>query len=429
MHSLVTRQLQKAIGPDFAQKRYVIAVSGGVDSMVLWSVIRTLLPCDHFVVAHYNHRIRGKASDQDAKFVGDRANRYKNLSAIGRGKVARHHKSEEKLRNERLKFLKDTATLFECDFILTAHHLDDQWETILMRLIRGTGITGLKGIELRRGPWVRPLLESTRDDISLFAKTNRISFCVDKTNQDTKYFRNEIRHRILPPLYQAAEQYGGKKAFLKRVSLLSQEISEASASLERRARISFSKGVVTTPLWTRLKTRPFLKLSKDTQRRVVRMVLSQMKIATLSRAKTNEVCQKLSEGKRFEVPGSLQVTLSCGYAFFQKPHQRTEMLEDLSLVRTKLSCPSLGISAKLSPELARRVTPRFFSPGDKQGSTKLKRLFLENRIPLPERKVLPLLVDKRTGEAVWFYPQQSPDITVERVTFPFSFLTQKSAPR
>jgi len=159
----------------------------------------------HLGVAHFNHQLRGKESDQDEVFVRTTCEKNKIPFFSGRGdvkKYARENKYsiEEAARLLREDFLETCRKEQGFDVVATAHNLNDQAETLLMRLLSGTGLEGLAGIRLRREGYIRPLLFAERTAIEEYAAENQIEYREDLTNKDLRFARNKIRHQLLPYL-------------------------------------------------------------------------------------------------------------------------------------------------------------------------------------------------------------------------------------
>ncbi len=181
----------------------VVAVSGGPDSIALLHLLKQVH--DKLIVVHLNHPLRGKESDQDQKLVEKLAKKLKlpfEIKKINVKKYAQEEKLglEEAARVLRYQFLREIKEKHQAKFIVTAHHLDDQIETIFLNIIRGAGLKGASGIEKMSGDLLRPLLLFTKEDLLNYCKDKKLSFCLDKSNQDLDYSRNLIRHHILPPL-------------------------------------------------------------------------------------------------------------------------------------------------------------------------------------------------------------------------------------
>lgn len=187
--------------------KVLIALSGGADSTALAVLLNELSERLGISLhaAHLNHCLRGEESDRDETHVRNFCERFGIPLTVERIDVAKAAAEsgdgiEETARRIRYEFLERTADSFGCTKIATAHNLNDNAETVIMNLIRGTGLRGLAGIPPVRGRIVRPLLFCPREAIEGFLKERGIDFVTDHTNFDKKYIRNKIRHEILPLL-------------------------------------------------------------------------------------------------------------------------------------------------------------------------------------------------------------------------------------
>ncbi len=172
--------------------KYVIAVSGGVDSVVLLHMLATGNYDSQFVVAHFDHGIRPE-SVQDAQLVEQLAKSQGLQFVVGRAKLGAEA-SEDQARRARYDFLRSTLKQANAVAIITAHHQDDLLETILLHVQRGTGRAGLT--PMQSTDILRPLLYVTKKQILQYAQGNKLAWHDDPTNQDTKYARNKIRAQL-----------------------------------------------------------------------------------------------------------------------------------------------------------------------------------------------------------------------------------------
>lgn len=173
---------------------YVVAVSGGVDSMVLLDLLRER-PGLKLIVAHYDHGIRPD-SHKDRELVQDISKKHGLTFVQEQGKLGAGA-SEAKARTARYAFLNKTKKASGSKAIITAHHQDDVLETAIMNLLRGSGrkgLTSLKSTDSIR----RPLLEFSKDQLREYAEEHALSWHEDETNQDINHLRNYIRHKVLP---------------------------------------------------------------------------------------------------------------------------------------------------------------------------------------------------------------------------------------
>jgi len=215
--------------------RAVIAVSGGPDSVYL--LRRTLLSNGDVLIAHVNHGARGRESDEDTRFVEEMGGRLGLPVRIKR--LRGKQKSpisgpgfEEKARKARYEFLRASKKECRAEHILLAHTADDQVETVLMRILEGAGISGLKGIPRKTADGIeRPLLDTWREDILKYLHQHKIPYRVDKSNFDTRFERNWVRHVLIPLL---EKRYG--KAVKKRIFALGERFREIDEYLESAAR-------------------------------------------------------------------------------------------------------------------------------------------------------------------------------------------------
>jgi len=173
------------------QQRYIVAVSGGVDSMVLLDVMAQRYTASHLVVAHFDHGIRPD-SQRDAECVREAAKRYDIAFEMRREELG-ERASEALARDRRYAFLRELAEKYQAT-IVTAHHLDDLVETIAINLTRGTGWRGLAVLD---SDVERPLIDKEKSELITYAKTHRIAWREDATNHTEKYLRNRLRRRFL----------------------------------------------------------------------------------------------------------------------------------------------------------------------------------------------------------------------------------------
>ena len=195
---------------NLAGKTVLCAVSGGRDSMALLHVLLEMSQREGFAVAaaHYNHRLRESAA-RDEALVREHCASLGLPFFSGNGDVrayaAAHGTSiENAAREMRYSFLQNTAHECGADYIATAHHRQDNAETLLLHLLRGSGLNGLGGITPVRGNIIRPLLAADRAEIEAYIETNHIPYVEDETNQDTVYTRNRLRLDVLPLLEEIA---------------------------------------------------------------------------------------------------------------------------------------------------------------------------------------------------------------------------------
>ncbi len=187
--------------PELLEGRSVLALSGGIDSMVLCEL---LLDAEvDFSVAHCNFQLRGSDSDEDETFVEEKArnlNMEVHLKKFETQDYAHEHGLSLQLaaRELRYQWFDKILDKTRSNYLITAHHADDNLETFLMNLSRGSGLKGLTGIPERNGRIRRPLLPFQREQIEACAKQNNIAWREDSSNAKSKYLRNRIRNELVP---------------------------------------------------------------------------------------------------------------------------------------------------------------------------------------------------------------------------------------
>ncbi len=182
-------------------QKALLAVSGGMDSMAMVELFRA--SSHPFAIAHCNFQLRGQDAEKDQAFVRQQA------AALGvdcyterfdtKAYEQQHHLSIQMAARElRYDWLEETRQRTGCEAIATGHHLDDSIETLLMNLIRGTGIEGLKGIPVKQGKIIRPLMFADRKEIEGFVNKHQIPYRKDLSNEEEIYLRNKIRRQLIP---------------------------------------------------------------------------------------------------------------------------------------------------------------------------------------------------------------------------------------
>tara|TARA_X000000950_G_scaffold240423_1_gene293494 strand:- start:629 stop:1558 length:930 start_codon:yes stop_codon:yes gene_type:complete len=181
--------------------KFLIAVSGGIDSMVLASLFKKNNL--KFYVAHCNFKLRSVESDADELFVSNwckENNKNYFSTSFNTVEFCKNNKvgTQEGARNLRYKWFHDLKEIYGFDFIVTAHNLNDQIETYLINSMRGTGLSGLVGIPEKTDNLLRPLLDISKNEISEYSMINNIEFREDSSNSSNDYLRNTIRNSIIP---------------------------------------------------------------------------------------------------------------------------------------------------------------------------------------------------------------------------------------
>lgn len=230
-----------------AGARVAVALSGGPDSVALLHLLRDLESDGDLTVAgiiHFNHQLR-PAADEDERFCRGLAGDLQLPIEVGRADVrgearARKRSVEDMARRLRYAFFDEAAQRLHADAVAVGHSREDQAETFLLRILRGSGTRGLGGIRPKAGLIVRPLLDTPRERLRAFAADRRLAFREDETNQDLSIPRNRVRHELLP--------YLAREFSPNIVEVLAREASLAQTDEDhlRREAIELARSVVLT---------------------------------------------------------------------------------------------------------------------------------------------------------------------------------------
>jgi len=224
------------------QSRILLAVSSGVDSMVMFDLFSKA--GFEIAVAHCNFGLRGNESDEDAIFV-EKEVRARGVDFFSKNfhtasySTSSKQSIQEAARELRYEWFEQLAKEHRFDYVATGHNLNDSVETLLINLIRGTGLRGLAGIPLKNGNIIRPLLFAARSEIEEYAQEKSIKFRTDSSNLQFCYLRNKIRHKIMPILQEANPSlYSNMKGFFddikEAMSIVGNEVlTQKNACVEK----------------------------------------------------------------------------------------------------------------------------------------------------------------------------------------------------
>jgi tRNA(Ile)-lysidine synthase len=239
--------------------RVLVAVSGGADSTALLVAMASLAREFGLSVgaAHLHHGLRGADADADLLHVRALCERLQIPLAAARWDCTARMKrrglsGEAGLRTLRREFLVSAARASRAVAIATAHTADDQLETVLMRLSRGTGLTGLAGMRARHGVWIKPLLHATRADVERDLRQHGVRWREDASNASPAWTRNRVRHGVVPALLDALRVPAGRaterrERLARRVAVVAEELASAGRIVSRLAKRALDRALVGTP--------------------------------------------------------------------------------------------------------------------------------------------------------------------------------------
>ena len=406
----------------------IVGVSGGADSICLLNFLVLLKEYKlSIIVAHVNHSLRGEESERDADFVKqvckERGLEFEllveNASAI---KQEMGKSIEESARIIRYRFFEILTTKYDAHKVATAHTACDQVETVLMRLIRGSGLKGLSGIPFFREPnIVRPLLEISKDEIKGFLEENKIKWVEDSSNTEQKYFRNKIRHKLIPVLNELNPNISENiLRTSEQFTLNDSFISEHTNKLFKKVFRKTSAGFYLGNIKKFNKVHRFIKfaLIREAIRRVnenllnidfdhvdsVLKLLSSKKISGEVNLPNDLLIAKSYED--FIVTHKSKMNPKYSYTIDSFGQYKFEHVS-FRIKKVKVKKLDLGSSvALIDPKKFKfPIKIRNFRPGDKfvpfgmKGEKKLKDFFIDEKVPRYLRKLFPLFIIN--GEIAW----------------------------
>jgi len=296
-----------------------IGVSGGPDSMaLLLSLIKLQKILEiNITVCHYNHRLRGEESDRDENFVKNFCGKQGIEFILGRAEKDNLFKNEEGARAARYDFFKKILEEGRVGRLALAHQLNDSVETFLMRLIRGSGIAGLRSIPLvREEKIIRPLLFSSREEILAFLKEEKVDYVTDSSNLFPIYTRNKIRQALMPLLLEFNPNILETLSNTIRVIEADYDYIESAAKKEYEGLAQKQKGEIV------LERKKYLSLHPALRLLVLRLGISEL--SSLKNITSKQLFEVESvilkgEGKKYKLlPSSLKIGLENGKIVLSK---------------------------------------------------------------------------------------------------------------
>ena len=374
----------------------ICAVSGGADSVALLFALYLLKEKlqIRLSAAHFNHHLRGAESDQDQAFVEDFCSRYDIPLYKGGAAVETGPKGlEAAARDARYGYLKTLPGR-----IATAHTADDNAETVLMHLIRGTGLKGLGGIAPKSGKLIRPMLTVTRQDVMAFLQEWNLPHVEDQSNHTDQFLRNRLRHHVMPLLNRENPRLA------ENVSAMAMQLRQEEHYLSRQVELTDRVSVLREmdPALRNRALESFLRQQgvKEPQREQIQLL--KCLVFSNNPSARGAFPGGITIGREYdrllrlpqeELPDTAQLTLGSQKLPQWKMEIHVSQAQSLEQGKTVFTVQPEG-----------KIVVRSRLPGDRirlpGGSKTLKKLFIDEKIPAWERPFLPVLADEKGVLAV-----------------------------
>lgn len=396
--------------------KVIAAVSGGADSVAMLFALYLLR--DELGItleaAHFNHHLRGAESDRDEAFVTDFCGRYCIPLHLGSGRIVSGKKGlEAAARDARYAFLRSLPGK-----VATAHTADDNAETVLMRLIRGTGLKGLGAIAPVSGNVIRPMLTVTRDDVEAFLEEYALPHVEDSSNAEDDFLRNRIRHGILPLM--RAENPRIDENLSAMALLLRQDEACLQAMIPEEQMPDVSRLKAMEPALRRRTLERFLKAQGVREPEQIHILQAEQLLYHWSPSASMQFPGGVTIGRQYDclvrlecapelpetrlsVPGEICIG---GKRFVSEYATDLEERPDSVLV-----CPVGALIVR-----SRRSGDTMRLPG---GTRSLKKMYIDRKIPASQRAAVPVLADDRgvlavfgIGTDIRFRPDSLPAVRV-----------------
>lgn len=402
------------------EDRIVLGLSGGADSVTLFYFLNHIKEKYNLkiVATHINHNIRGEESDLDEEFVCELCKKFNVEIKVFKFdilKIAKEHKitSEEAGRLKRYEAFNKVLKSENCNKIAVAHNKNDNVETVLMRIFRGTGLKGMAGIPYKRDEIIRPLMDISRDEIEKFCDENKIQYRIDKTNYELIYTRNKIRNEVIPYIEKEFN-----KEIINSISTMSSQILEENLYLDEITKEKKKNCVEEENGKVKIKVQEFLKLHNVIKNRLIRNAIftvskSLKDIGAEHIQLINKLAQKPT-GKQINLPNGViaekeynfiiikkdvEKSIPFSYTiYFDEPIFIKEINKNILISNKKINFNTIVCTKTFGcDKIIKAFKLRSRLSGDKifiesiSGNKKIKDYFIDEKIPKDKRDSIPLL--------------------------------------
>ncbi len=412
----MTDKLLKAVAKhktELADKVVCVGLSGGADSVALTHILlknKEFLGIKDVKAVHIHHGIRGSEADRDCEFAKSFCEKNGvEFSAFYIDVPAEAEKTGESIEECARRMRYAVFETVECDLFATAHNLNDNIETVLLNLIRGTALSGLCGIPCVRGKFIRPLLDCTRRDIEEYISDNNLEYVTDSTNLSDGYSRNKLRHNVLPVLFEMNPSFD--KSFLKCIESINDTDAFITDSAKKLVEAAQTDGGFNCGT--------FKNCPAALKHKAIHLILKEKKAKDISREHIVAVDNIIENGGTVHIGDGVAVTVERDFLYFGQPTVTENFAVKVALengtVETPLGIFEIKVLLKkdlqnLNKEdidnlidydkilkdvvLRNRLEGDTFRPKNRGVTKSLKKLFNEEKVPLSRRSQMAILSDE-----------------------------------
>ncbi len=409
----------------FGGAKVVLAgLSGGADSVCLFLMLHKLSSVYGYRLeaVHVNHMIRGSEADRDEQFCAHLCKRYGVRLHVERVNVPllakeRRISTEEAGRNARYEIFEKIARGIGDEGavrIAVAHHMDDQAETVLFNMIRGSRYRGLEGMRARNGAVIRPLLCITRSQVEEYLRLQSQDYCTDSTNEECDYSRNLIRNRIVPELQSI------NSGAVKNIAAMAEGMGRLGGLVERLTDVAQKECVNLSDGRYRLELEPFGRLDPVIKEQLMYRLLCQCTGVKkdIGRVHVQSLVELAAQGtgKRLDLPYGVCAVNEYGYMYLACKSENTQRQrwrlmtfltqkaadEYIESQKNNKNIYTIGINCdKIKGSLLIRTkqTGDVIAIGENGATKTIQRLFIDEKVPREQRDSVPIVFDGQ--EAVW----------------------------
>lgn len=378
-----------------ADVRIVVGLSGGADSILLYYVLKKIsedLSLD-IIPVHINHLIRDSSNQESQKLFSYLKNNFHQrlyVLSVNVPKIAKKNKCslEEAGRSVRYLLLKNIANIKKAQYIALGHNLDDNVETVIFRMCRGTGIDGLKVMTFVEGNIIRPLIDIRKEMIYEIVRKIGLIYIEDQTNVCLKFTRNRIRHKVLPELVKVNEKS------LEHIGKLAKDARDLSNYIETQV-----KELIRKELVYKDKNIIIMKIPSNTNsyifKEYIKGVFKLFKgdVQKVKREQIEKFLYLLNKRASFSINFPDDIVFEKGFDFMLIRRKGFKLSINLQKLNEKnlLIADEIGV-LKVDKNLEEEVIVRSFEDGDIYKGTKLKKIFQEKKVPKFLRKAIPIVL-------------------------------------